>query len=441
MLSSTSNINANSNDSSITDQNPENISVSFTQKQGENLPTISGLSFGEPGLCSTARKTKKNKKVLKVKLTKSETQGIIEAQVNHARRLVTATARVTTNRDLHVKRKIKKLRSCLTNILTQSSLNDLNKQHLEDTMKNLQKRMENDQLMLEDLTANLTNLQASYHEIQDHLGRQTDMLKYFVQMEDRIKSKIATSETREVSQAAQSIYSLASTSTPSSESTREASPPKNEDALEKSKAIYIKAKTKQTGRRVSQLLDSARIVTSAIVTGRVIMKNEVRVECKTTRDADVLREDLHNNPIFNEKLMIFKKLPHLQWTILLGVPEEINEAYLMNSIQSEYIVKKQELLIIKNMTAKVAGTKNWIILMVPTLLQCLIEDRGLLLGASRYPVRPFTQITRCRRCQAFDHVEKYCRNSPFCVNCGKKHNGTNEFVNAKHKELHKLFGI
>lgn len=113
--------------------------------------------------------------------------------------------------------------------------------------------------------------------------------------------------------------------------------------------------------------------------------------------------------------------PFYQKSIILNVPEVIDENYIKEAIEGEYITKKDDFRLLRNQPSRSRGEKNWIVLLVPSLLRAIIKDRGLLLGPSKYLTRPLTTVQRCQNCLAFGHNERSCRNDSLCQNCGQIH--------------------
>lgn len=60
-------------------------------------------------------------------------------------------------------------------------------------------------------------------------------------------------------------------------------------------------------------------------------------------------------------------------------------------------------------------------LITPHLLKVIIKGNGLLLGASMFKVTPLTMVQRCVKSQSFTHIQTYCNNDTYCVNCNEKH--------------------
>jgi hypothetical protein len=50
--------------------------------------------------------------------------------------------------------------------------------------------------------------------------------------------------------------------------------------------------------------------------------------------------------------------------------------------------------------------------------KCLLECGHVLVGCSVYDA---VSVTRCYRCQSFNHSAKFCKNNPLCPFCGKSH--------------------
>lgn len=217
----------------------------------------------------------------------------------------------------------------------------------------------------------------------------------------------------------ESVYSEISTSTeiqPSRETIGE--PPSSVETG----VIIIRGKEgRLSGREITRIIDSAHFTTAAIVVDRIIRKAEVKIICSSKNDTEILLRDLKQNEILNKKIISFKQTPRLQKSIILNVPEQVTEEYIVSSINGEYILRKEDLIVLRNQSAKNPGLRNWIVLLSPSLLRAIIEDKGILLGASKYKVCPLTTVARCNNCQMFTHPTKFCQNKTYCANCGKNH--------------------
>ncbi|CAB0020471.1 unnamed protein product [Nesidiocoris tenuis] len=65
-------------------------------------------------------------------------------------------------------------------------------------------------------------------------------------------------------------------------------------------------------------------------------------------------------------------------------------------------------------------TVIWVIEVSPEMRRIVLEKQRLYIKWDNCWVADFVRVTRCFRCQAFDHVAKYCKGPEVCKHCSKE---------------------
>ena len=123
--------------------------------------------------------------------------------------------------------------------------------------------------------------------------------------------------------------------------------------------------------------------------------------------------------------------------IIVGVPVSMNEQEVYNCIFEQNLTDKmkdlsrdQFLTAIKlshKSGKKEAEICNYIIEVPPTIRKALIAQNRVFINWSSCPVRDFTIVTRCFKCQQYGHAAKTCKNSVYtCGHCGEIGHSTKE---------------
>lgn len=115
--------------------------------------------------------------------------------------------------------------------------------------------------------------------------------------------------------------------------------------------------------------------------------------------------------------------------ILLGVPSDIPEKDVFDCLYEQNIADKQanferaKFLNSFRLSHK-SGKKdsshcNYIIEVTAELRKILIQQNRVYINWTSCPVRDYTLVTRCYKCQQYGHSAKFCRDSnPTCGHCG-----------------------
>ncbi|KAI5646506.1 hypothetical protein NE865_01439 [Phthorimaea operculella] len=115
--------------------------------------------------------------------------------------------------------------------------------------------------------------------------------------------------------------------------------------------------------------------------------------------------------------------------ILLGVPSSTSEAELKDCIYEQNIAGKlpnltkdrtlSSIRLSHKSGRKDAPSCNFIIEVTAELRKFLIQQGRLFINWTSCPVRDFTLVTRCFKCQQYGHSAKFCKDaSPTCGHCG-----------------------
>lgn len=121
-----------------------------------------------------------------------------------------------------------------------------------------------------------------------------------------------------------------------------------------------------------------------------------------------------------------KKLPKI---ILLGIPSNIGDKEVYECIYEQNICEKcpqisRDRFISTVKLSHKSGKKdsnycNYILEVPADIRRVLIQQERVYINWTSCPVRDFTMVTRCFKCQQYGHSAKYCREvDSICGHCG-----------------------
>lgn len=181
-----------------------------------------------------------------------------------------------------------------------------------------------------------------------------------------------------------------------------------------------------SGQEIINILGNANInYPTGMIEEIIRRKNLLVIKCKTIHTKTMLEEDLRANGRIRETLYISTQRVAMQKSILLGVPTKYSQEKIQDYIIQTYPTNEQETKILRNIPRMNQETQDWLIIMPAPLLQSIINHGGLRVGFAMCKIRPYTQLQRCRRCQAFSHAERNCTAAQACERCGREHPAEN----------------
>lgn len=132
-----------------------------------------------------------------------------------------------------------------------------------------------------------------------------------------------------------------------------------------------------------------------------------------------------------------KKRPRI---IVIGVPTSMQESEVFNCIYHQNVADKLQGMSIESFLSSIklshksgkreADTCNYVIEVPANIRKALITKERLFINWSSCPVRDFTAVTRCYKCQQYGHAAKSCREvSVSCGHCGEVGHTIKECVN------------
>lgn len=398
--------------------------------------------------CSTTKKQTRFSSSLK------NPNQTIKGLIEQARMYINNIGKSAAAKNANIKNYISKTRACLTEILTIDTENKSKSNNSAELLRTIIQQTQPDICTSKHLAERMAEIRDSQNEVFDILNRQMGYMQHLSQQYHKITQQlnIDTDLEEEIlpkhdktPESQNSIYSEVS-NTSELERTPLQEKEKNTKIIRTSynkkegpdfstpittiknkeekgaNIIVIRAKgRKMRAEEISRAIDKAHIVTQAQVIEKLLGNSEVKLLCKTKQDSNQLLKDLQSTATLTRNYKVSHYTPFYQKSILLNVPEQFDEKYIHDSISNEYEIRKDDLRILRNQPSRAKGEKNWIVLLVPSLLKAIIEDRGLLLGPSKYLMRPLTTILRCKNCQIIGHSTKSCKNQPQCDNCGVTH--------------------
>lgn len=126
--------------------------------------------------------------------------------------------------------------------------------------------------------------------------------------------------------------------------------------------------------------------------------------------------------------------------IVLGVPTNMDKNEVFSCIFEQNLTDKlptmtrdtflSTIKLSHKSGKKDAPTCNFIIEVSATIRKALISQSRVFINWTSCPVRDFTLVTRCFKCQQFGHAAKTCRETvPTCAHCGREGHASNECPN------------
>lgn len=154
--------------------------------------------------------------------------------------------------------------------------------------------------------------------------------------------------------------------------------------------------------------------------GGVIISSEQKEDLQKLKNS----EQLKTSGLTVEETT--KKRPRI---ILLGVPSDISEKDVFDCLYQQNIADKQanfeydKFLNSVRLSHK-SGKKespycNYILEVTAEIRKILIPQNRIYINWTSCPIRDYTIVTRCYKCQQYGHSAKFCRETnPSCGHCG-----------------------
>lgn len=188
-----------------------------------------------------------------------------------------------------------------------------------------------------------------------------------------------------------------------------------------------------SGKELRNLLNSKHpAYPSGFIENILTRRNHVEIECTTDKAKALLIGDLQLNKDLNQILNFTTKSIQMQKMILLGVSNNITEDQIMTAIIAKFKAVPEEIIFTRNTKGNRLNTLNWQLILPLPLAKAIVEDGGLLVGYDVYRLRPYTQVIRCRNCQALGHHTSKCRSPSNCESCGDSHETPDNCINTPH---------
>lgn len=109
--------------------------------------------------------------------------------------------------------------------------------------------------------------------------------------------------------------------------------------------------------------------------------------------------------------------------ILFGVPPGLSDVEFIKEIESVENIEGHEIEIIKKFKNERSGNDNTnYIIDVDNYTKGVLLERGkIIINYNRIRIGNYVNITRCFRCQRYDHVAQGCKNRVVCGGCSGEH--------------------
>ncbi|KAI5635836.1 hypothetical protein NE865_11438 [Phthorimaea operculella] len=133
--------------------------------------------------------------------------------------------------------------------------------------------------------------------------------------------------------------------------------------------------------------------------------------------------------IFPARLTLEEPTKRRPKIILLGVPSSTTENELKDCIFEQNIAEKQpsfskekamsSIRLSHKSGKKEAASCNFILEVTAEIRKLLIHQGRVFINWTSCPVKDFTLVTRCYKCQQYGHSAKFCKDAnPTCGHCG-----------------------
>lgn len=150
----------------------------------------------------------------------------------------------------------------------------------------------------------------------------------------------------------------------------------------------------------------------------------------STESEDDIKKLKASEKLARSGLSVADPIKHKPRLIIFGLPSEISEKELLDLLYEQNVVPKIPSMTrdVFNGAAKLShksGRKdgkstNFIIEVSATIRKILIAQERVFLNWSSFPIKDFTHVSRCFKCQQYGHSAKYCRDAEStCGHCGQ----------------------
>lgn len=160
---------------------------------------------------------------------------------------------------------------------------------------------------------------------------------------------------------------------------------------------------------------------------RKIKNGGVIISTDTKEDIDKLKQ---SKQLSNFGLTLDDPQKRRPRIVVIGVPTSMQESEVLNCIFHQNIADKLQDLTLTSFLSSVklshksgkrdAQTCNYVLEVPAVIRKALITKERIFINWSSCPVRDFTIVTRCFKCQQYGHAAKSCREEAVtCGHCGE----------------------
>lgn len=161
---------------------------------------------------------------------------------------------------------------------------------------------------------------------------------------------------------------------------------------------------------------------------RKIKKGGLIISTETKEDLDKVRQTVQ---LANLGLTVDEPQKRKPRIIIIGVPASMAETEVYKCIYEQNLADKlpamsRDTFLTSMKLSHKSGKKdsencNYIIEVPAAIRKAIISQDRLFINWSSCPVRDFTQVTRCYKCQQYGHAAKSCKSeAPTCGHCGEE---------------------
>ena len=154
----------------------------------------------------------------------------------------------------------------------------------------------------------------------------------------------------------------------------------------------------------------------------------VIISTDTKDDVEKLKQSVQ---IINSGLTIDEPPKRKPRVVVIGVPNSMQENEVFTCIYHQNLADKLQDCSLETFVSTIklshksgkkdAVTCNYVIEVPATIRKALITNSRVFINWSSCPVRDFTLVTRCYKCQQYGHAAKSCRELSYtCGHCGEQ---------------------
>lgn len=239
----------------------------------------------------------------------------------------------------------------------------------------------------------------------------------------------ATADKAKASQAQESLKVLSKLSTHTKALTHESplitpSPQKSYAAAvkEASATLIVKAHNNNNTVAIKEKLNKVDCHNIAPPREVKTMKTAIIVKCNNNEEALKLKEKILETNGNREELKITSGSYRRKKIIIYHTPASTTSETVRLALLNTLQLQDDSLINVKNPITTKIDSHHWPVdLPLEAAIELINKNRTIYIGMKKCPIKSFVQLTRCFRCQAYDHVAARCNEVVVCARCCQQH--------------------